>query len=266
VTRDAYRAITYSVADHVATLTLNRPAALNSFDSRMHDEVAAAMKAVRGDAEVRCLLLTGAGRGFCAGQDLGEREVAPGAEPPDLGETLERRFLPLIRAITGLDKPVVCAVNGVAAGVGASIALACDIVLAARSASFVQAFIHVGLVPDSGGTWNLPRAVGLPRARGLALLGDKLPAEQAAAWGLIWECVDDARLLPAARALAARLVALPARGLAMTKQLLNASTANSLHEQLEREREVMRVLGHGEDYREGVRAFLEKRKPVFTGK
>lgn len=259
----AYRELDYKVEDRVAMLTLNRPRTLNSFNRAMQDEMRDALKTVRTDSQVRCLILTGAGRGFCAGQDLGER--SEDVAPSDLGETLERHYIPMIRAIATLDKPVVCAVNGVAAGVGSSLALACDIVLAARSASFVQAFIRVGLIPDSGGTWHLARALGLPRAKGLALLGEPLLAEQAEAWGLIWRCVEDDRLMDEALDVARRLVELPARGLAMTKHLFQLAAANPLHEQLEREKETMRLLGRTHDYREGVAAFLEKRKPVFKG-
>ena len=191
--------------------------------------------------------------------------MAPGAEPVDLGDSVEQNYNPLIRAITTLAKPVVCAVNGVAAGAGASIALACDIVLAARSANFVQAFAKIGVIPDSGGTWQLPRALGLPRAKGLALLGEKLPAEKAEAWGLIWQCVDDDKLAEQALALAKHLATQPTRALARIKQAMNASTANTLHEQLEMEKDFMRELGYSHDYREGVAAFREKRKPVFKG-
>jgi 2-(1,2-epoxy-1,2-dihydrophenyl)acetyl-CoA isomerase len=257
--------IEYTVEDGVAILRLNRPDTLNSFNTQMHAEVRAALDAVRTDRAVRCLLLTGTGRGFCAGQDLGDRAVAPGAEPVDLGASVEQNYNPLVRAITALDLPVVCAVNGVAAGAGASIALACDIVLAARSASFVQSFARVGVIPDSGGTWNLPHALGLPRAKGLALLGEKITAERAEQWGLIWACVDDDKLMPAALAMARHLARQPTRALARIKQAMNRACTSPLDEQLELEKDFMRELGFSHDYREGVAAFMEKRQPEFSG-
>jgi len=223
------------------------------------------MKQVQEDPSIRCLLLTATGRGFCAGQDLGDRAVSTEGGVPDLGESVEKNYNPLIKSIMGLPKPVVCAVNGVAAGAGASIALACDIVLAARSANFIQIFCKIGLVPDSGGTWNLPRAVGLPRAKGLALLGDKLPAEQAESWGLIWRCVDDEELQLEARKLALHLATQPTRGLGMIKKLLHESSNNTLPEQLELEKNAMRELGQSHDYREGVAAFMERRPAEFKG-
>jgi len=262
----SFETIETSVENGVFTLALNRPESLNSFTTQMHDEVREAMQQVTNDPEIRCLLLTGNGRGFCAGQDLNDRAVTADDGPPDLGESVEKNYNPLIRSIMNLPKPVVCAVNGVAAGAGASIALACDIVLAARSASFIQVFSKIGLVPDSGGTWNLPRAVGLPRAKGLALLGDKLPAEKAEAWGMIWQCVDDEELMNEARRLTKYLATQPTRGLGRIKQLVNASTARDLDEELEHERQAMQELGQSDDYAEGVAAFMEKRKPNFTGK
>ncbi|HKJ17261.1 MAG TPA: 2-(1,2-epoxy-1,2-dihydrophenyl)acetyl-CoA isomerase PaaG [Xanthomonadales bacterium] len=262
----SFETIETSVENGVFTLALNRPESLNSFTTQMHDEVREAMQQVTNDPEIRCLLLTGNGRGFCAGQDLNDRAVTADDGPPDLGESVEKNYNPLIRSIMNLPKPVVCAVNGVAAGAGASIALACDIVLAARSASFIQVFSKIGLVPDSGGTWNLPRAVGLPRAKGLALLGDKLPAEKAEAWGMIWQCVDDEELMNEARRLTEYLATQPTRGLGRIKQLVNASTARDLDEELEHERQAMQELGQSDDYAEGVAAFMEKRKPNFTGK
>jgi len=257
--------ITFTVEEGVAVLTFNRPQTLNSFTVAMHQEVAAAVARARDDSAIRCLVLTGAGRGFCAGQDLGDRAVAGDDAPPDLGDSVEKYYNPLIRNIMTMQKPVICAVNGVAAGAGASIALACDIVLAAKSAKFVQVFCNIGLVPDSGGTFNLPRAVGLPRAKGLALLGDKLPAEQAEQWGLIWRAVDDESLMDEALEMARHLAKQPTRGLANIKRLLNNSFSTPLHEQLEQEKMTMRELGRSADYREGVAAFMGKRKPEFTG-
>nr|AIK66556.1 12-epoxyphenylacetyl-CoA isomerase [Arhodomonas sp. Seminole] len=262
----SYETIEYAVDAGVATLTLNRPQALNSFNTQMHEDVRAAVKEAERDENVRCLLVTGAGRGFCAGQDLSDRNVAPGAEAPDLGESIEKHYNPLIRKLKSLEMPVVCAVNGVAAGAGANLALACDIVLAARSASFVQAFCKIGLLPDSGGTWHLPRAVGHARAMGLAMLGDKLPAEQAEAWGMIWKVVDDEQLADEAGSLARHLATQPTKGLALIKRALNASWHNDLDDQLDLERDLQRVAGRTADYREGVAAFMDKRDPEFQGK
>lgn len=261
----AFKTIEFNIDSGFATLTLNRPDRLNSFTTEMHEEVRTVMKIVHEDASIRCLLITANGRGFCAGQDLSDRAVSTEGGVPDLGESIEKYYNPLIESIMGLPKPVICAVNGVAAGAGASIALACDIVLAARSASFIQVFCKIGLVPDSGGTWNLPRSVGLARAKGLALLGDKLPAEQAEDWGLIWRCVDDDDLQFEARRLAAHFATQPTRGLGMIKKLLQESAANTLPEQLELEKNTQRMLGQSHDYREGVAAFLEKRSPEFKG-
>lgn len=260
----AYTTIRLDISDRVATLTLNRPDKLNAFTAEMHAELKDALARVAApDAGARALLITGAGRGFCAGQDLSQRA---GPVAPDLGETLETQFNPLIRTLRGLELPVIGAVNGVAAGAGASLALACDITLAARSASFLQAFAKIGLIPDSGSTFFLPRLVGEARARGLALLADKIGAEQAAAWGLIWKVVDDDRLMPEATALARHLATQPTRGLALIKQALNRSAANDLDRQLDLERDLQRVAGRTEDYREGVAAFLEKRPPQFKGR
>ena len=262
----SYESITYQSADGIARITLNRPDRLNSFTSAMHAELRDALGKVAADSTARVLLLTGAGRGFCAGQDLSDRAVAPGSAPVDLGESIEKSYRPLILALRNLPMPVVCAVNGVAAGAGANIALACDIVIAARSASFIQAFCKIGLVPDSGGTFFLPRLVGTARAMGLAMLGDRLTAEQAASWGLIWQAIDDAGFAGAVEKLAAQLAAGPTRGLVAARQAIHASAANSLAAQLDLERDLQRELGFGADYREGVAAFLEKRAPRFTGR
>lgn len=250
----------------VARITLNRPERLNSFTAVMHGELARVLREAAEDREVRAVLLTGAGRGFCAGQDLGDRAVAPGGEKVDLGDSVERFYAPLIRRITEMEKPVVCAVNGVAAGAGANIALACDIVLAARSAKFIQSFANIGLIPDSGGTWVLPRLLGQARALGLALTGEPLPAEKAEAWGLIWRCVDDEALDAEATALAEKFASGPTRGLAETKRLIRQSWMNDLSTELAHERDAMRELGFSADYQEGVTAFTAKRPPVFTGR
>jgi 2-(1,2-epoxy-1,2-dihydrophenyl)acetyl-CoA isomerase len=262
----SYANILFAVDAGIARLTLNRPDRLNSFNDAMHAEVREALERVQADASVRVLLLTGAGRGFCAGQDLSDRNVAPGAEPVDLGASIERNYKPLVLGLRALPLPVVCAVNGVAAGAGANLALACDLVLAAKSASFIQAFCRIGLVPDSGGTYFLPRLVGNARAMGLALLGDKLTAEQAAQWGLIWQCVDDAELPAATDKLLATLAQAPTRGLAAIKRALHASAGNSLPAQLDLERDLQRALGESDDYREGVAAFVAKRPPHFSGR
>jgi 2-(1,2-epoxy-1,2-dihydrophenyl)acetyl-CoA isomerase len=261
----AYNTIEFSIDKGVALLRLNRPEALNSFTSEMHREVREVLTQAAGSREVRAVLITGNGRGFCAGQDLNDRAVAPGAAMPDLGESVEKNYNPLIRLITGMEKPVICAVNGVAAGAGANIALACDIVIAARSASFIESFCKLGLIPDSGGTWILPRLVGMARARALALLGPKISAEQAEAWGMIWQVVDDEALLDTALGLAGQLATQPTRGFAFAKRALALSTTNSLDEQLEVEKELMRAAGQTHDYQEGVRAFLDKRPPVYRG-
>jgi 2-(1,2-epoxy-1,2-dihydrophenyl)acetyl-CoA isomerase len=238
---------------------------LNSFNDIMHGEVRDALARVKSSGDARVLLLTGAGRGFCAGQDLNDRAVAPGAEPVDLGASIERNYKPLVLGLQALPLPVVCAVNGVAAGAGANIALACDIVIAAKSASFIQAFSKIGLIPDSGGTYFLPRLVGSARAMGLAMLGEKLSAEQAAAWGLIWQCVDDAEFPATVEALVRQLATGATRGLAATKQVIYAAGGNTLEAQLDLERDLQRVLGRSADYREGVSAFAAKRQPRFSG-
>jgi 2-(1,2-epoxy-1,2-dihydrophenyl)acetyl-CoA isomerase len=243
-------------------LTLNRPERLNAFNEDLHAALRAALEETEADS-CRAVLLTGAGRGFCAGQDLSDRAGREG--PPDLGRTLDTLYNPLVRRIRALRKPVVCAVNGVAAGAGANLAFACDIVLAARSAKFIQAFARIGLVPDSGGTFFLPRLAGDARARGLALLGEPLPAETAEAWGLIWRAVDDEALMVEAEGLTARLATQPTQGLARIKAALNASAANDLDAQLDLERDLQREAGRTPDYREGVAAFMEKRPPRFTG-
>src|SRR5664279_84149 len=256
-----YESIIFSSEGGIARLTLNRPDRLNSFTDAMHAEVRNALAKVGSDSTLRVLLLTGAGRGFCAGQDLADRAVAPGAEPVDIGASIERNYKPLVLSLRALPVPVVCAVNGVAAGAGANIALACDIVIAAKSASFIQAFSKIGLIPDSGGTYFLPRLVGSARAMGLAMLGDKLSAKQAADWGLIWKCVDDIEFAASVEALVPRLSTAATRGLAATKQAMYASGGNTLEAQLDLEHNVQRELGRSADYREGVTAFAAKRPP-----
>src|ERR1700681_1487388 len=262
----SYGSILFESRAGVARLTLNRPERLNSFNIEMHGEVRSALENVKEDASCRVLVLTGAGRGFCAGQDLGDRALAPGGATTDLGESIENRYNPLVLALRNLAMPVIAAVNGVAAGAGANIALACDIVIAARSANFVQAFSKLGLIPDSGGTWFLPRLVGDARAMGLTLLGNKLPAEQAAAWGLIWQCVDDAELGATVQTLAEQFAVAPTRGLAATKAAIRGSWRHSLDQQLDIERDMQRELGRSADYAEGVAAFAGKRTPNFMGR
>jgi 2-(1,2-epoxy-1,2-dihydrophenyl)acetyl-CoA isomerase len=258
--------ILVSIEAGVQRITLNRPDKLNAFNPEMHRLLRAALEQAEREPAIRCVLLTGAGRGFCAGQDLSERAAKADDAPIDLSVSIESYYNPLVRRMRALAKPIVCAVNGVAAGAGASIALACDLVLAARSASFIQAFAKIGLVPDSGGTYFLPRLVGRARAIGLALLGDKLAAEDAERAGLIWKCVDDDRLREVSAQLARTLAAGPTRSYGLIKRALDASPQNSLDAQLELERDLQREAGFTEDYREGVAAFLAKRKPEFKGR
>lgn len=248
----------------VLTLTLNRSDKLNSLNEELHFALRAAFQRAADEAGIRAVLLTGAGRGFCAGADLGDRD--PRKERPDLAAIIERLYNPTLRLIRSLEKPVICAVNGVAAGAGANIALACDIVIAARSARFIQAFSKIGLIPDAGGSWSLARILGEPRAKALALLAEPLDAETAADWGMIWKAVDDAALMAEARAIAARLAAGPTLGLGLTKRAIQAAAGNSLDAQLDLERDLQGEAGRSDDYAEGVVAFLEKRKPEFSGR
>ncbi|WP_233237695.1 2-(1,2-epoxy-1,2-dihydrophenyl)acetyl-CoA isomerase PaaG [Bordetella sp. LUAb4] len=263
----SYQDIQFQIEDGVARLTLNRPDKLNSFTAAMHEEVRDAMSRVEaGEGGARVLLLTGAGRGFCAGQDLGERKREPGAPPVDLGQTLGENYNPLIRRLDALAMPVLVGVNGVAAGAGANLALAGDIVIAKESASFIQSFCRLGLLPDSGGTYALPRLVGRARAMGMALLGDRISARQAQEWGLIWQCVPDEQFDATLDQLARQLAQAPTKGLVYTRRALRASLGNDLAQQLELERSMMAELGRSEDYVEGVAAFMAKREPVFKGR
>lgn len=260
-----FATILFEREDGVASLTLNRPDRLNSFNAEMHEEVATALATVESDAAIRALLITGAGRGFCAGQDLNLQQATAGGDF-DAGAAIERYYNPLVRRLKALPKPVLAAVNGPAAGAGANLALACDIVLAARSASFLQAFCRIGLVPDTGGTWFLPRLAGSARAMGMMLLGEPLSASLAAEWGLIWKVVDDAALMTEARALAGKLAQGPTVGLGLIKQALNRSLESTLDAQLDAERDLQRIAAASADFREGVAAFLEKRPARFTGR
>jgi 2-(1,2-epoxy-1,2-dihydrophenyl)acetyl-CoA isomerase len=257
--------VSLSLADGVARLTLNRPDKLNSFTRQMHADLRAALERIESDPTVRVVVLGGAGRGFCAGQDLADLSFEPG-NMTDLGELIHQNFNPLVRRLQALPKPVVARVQGIAAGAGANLALACDLVIAGRSASFLQAFVNIGLLPDSGGTWLLPRAVGSARALGLAMLGEKLPAEQAQQWGLIWKCVDDDRLDDEVDALARRLAKMPTAALGAIKLAIRSAATATLDDQLELERDLQGRLGASHDYSEGVEAFLQKRAPKFEGR
>jgi 2-(1,2-epoxy-1,2-dihydrophenyl)acetyl-CoA isomerase len=250
----------------VLRVTLNRPEVLNAFNLEMARQLRRILEAADDDAEVRAVLLTGSGRGFCAGQDLASVPLDDAAPRPDLGRVVHEQYNPIVTRIRSMAKPVVCAVNGVAAGAGANLAFACDLVLASSEASFIQSFTRIGLVPDSGGTWILPRLVGIARASGLLLLGDKLSAAEAKEWGLVWRVCEPAELSEAASALARHLATQPTRALALTKRLLNASYTNTLEAQLALEENLQREAGYSADFKEGVRAFLEKRKPAFIGR
>ncbi len=263
--RTDFESIKVDVTDGVATLTLNRPERLNSFTEAMHGEVRAALDAIAADRTIRCLILTGSGRGFCAGQDLSDRAVVPSAEGVDLGASIDNFYKPMLQRLRALPMPTIAAVNGVAAGAGANIPFACDLVYAAQSASFIQSFSKLGLVPDCGGTWWLPRLVGPARATGLALLGEKLPAAQAADWGLIWRCVADAELMPTVTSVARQLAAGPTRSFVRTRQAIDAAMLMPFDAALDLERDYQRELGRSDDYREGVSAFIEKRAARFTG-
>ncbi len=258
-----YETIDFKLDGSIARITLNRPDRLNSFTTQMHQGLRAALALA---AEARVVILTGAGRGFCAGQDLNERSVAAGDRPMDLGVTVETGWNPLITMLNGMTQPVIARVNGVAAGAGANVALACDIVVAARSAKFIQSFSAIGLIPDSGGSWVLPRLIGQARAMGLALTGEPISAEKAEQWGLIWKCVDDEALDAEVDSIAQKLAGLPPLGLAAIKSIIRSTWSRTLDEELHLQRDEMRRLGFTDDYREGVAAFLEKRAPNFTGR
>ena len=259
-----FQTILFELRDSIARLTLNRPDKLNSFTEAMHLEVREALNQVK-ENRPRVLLITGAGRAFCAGQDLADRQTKPGENSVDLGDSIEKYYAPMVRTLRSLSLPVVAAVNGVAAGAGVSLALACDLVIATKSASFIQSFAKLGLIPDTGGTFFLPRLVGTARALGLALLGERLSAEEAAAWGLIWRCVEDEAFKNTIEELVNNLAIAPTKGLAYTKAAINSSIGLLLDQQLDLERDYMRELGRSNDFREGVTAFLEKRAPKFTG-
>lgn len=260
-----YQTILVNEQNGVGYLRFNRPKQLNSFNVQMHQEVAEVLKRWHSQEDIRCVVITGEGRGFCAGQDLGDRVVDPNAEAPDLGQSIEKFYNPLVKTLVNMPKPVICAVNGVAAGAGANLALACDIVIAAQSASFIQAFCRLGLVPDSGGTWFLPRVVGHARAMGLALLGDKVPAEQAKEYGMIWDVVADDELQQHVQNLAEKLATQPTFGLSLIKKAIHQSSTNTLEQQLLLERDLQRIAGRSDDYKEGVSAFMQKREPQFKG-
>jgi len=258
--------ITFTVEAGIARLTLNRPDKLNSFNGAMHAELRAALDSIQNDKAVRVLVLTGAGRAFCAGQDLADPAMAAvDGKMPDIGNVVEASYKPLILRLQNLRVPTIAAVNGIAAGAGASVALACDLCIASNSASFLQAFSKIGLIPDTGGTWFLPQRVGMARAMGLALLADKLPAEKAAEWGLIWECAEDADFAARVDALAKQLSTMPTKALVRTRQAMHAAPGHTLEQQLSFEGGFMRELGWSPDYAEGVQAFMEKRAPNFTG-
>ena len=261
-----FNAILLDIAEGIATITLNRPDKLNSFTGEMHAELKQAMQIIQADHSVRVLMITGAGRGFCAGQDLSERMMGDGQEAPDVGSSLEKNYNPLLKQLRALPYPVLCAVNGVAAGAGCNLALACDIVIAAKSASFIQAFSRIGLVPDAGGTYTLPRLVGTARAMAAAMLAENVSAVQAEQWGLIWRCVEDGQLGSEANALTRRLAGQATRALGLTKRAIYASPSNTFAQQLDLERDLQREAAASEDFREGVTAFKEKRPAKFTGR
>ena len=260
-----YQNILFEAQNGIARLTLNRPDKLNSFIGAMHIELRAALDTVQSDPSIRVLVISGAGRAFCAGQDLADPDMAVGHLQPDIGNVVEENYKPLILALQALRVPTIAAVNGLAAGAGCSLALACDLVIAAKSAYFLQAFSKIGLIPDTGGTWFLPQRVGMARAIGLAMLADKLPAEKAEQWGLIWQAVEDGELIATVDKLAAQLAQSPTRALVATRLALHAAPNHTLEQQLSLEAGYMRELGWRDDFKEGVTAFQQKRAPKFTG-
>ena len=260
-----YRNILFTTQDGVARLTLNRPDKLNSFTGAMHVELRDALDRIQGDKSLRVLVITGAGRAFCAGQDLADPDMAVGTTMPDIGNVVEQNYKPLILRLQNLRVPTVAMINGVAAGAGVSLALACDLVIAGKSASFLQAFSKIGLIPDTGGTWFLPQRVGMARAMGLAMLADKLPAEKAAEWGLIWQVTEDAELVATVDKLAMQLAGMPTKALVRIRTAMHAAPNHTLEQQLSMEAGFMRELGWSHDFAEGVAAFMEKRAPRFTG-
>lgn len=261
-----FETIQYQLADGIARITLNRPDKLNSFTDAMHAELRAALDAIHDNPAARVLVLTGAGRAFSAGQDLGDRAMQiQSGKMPDIGNTVERNYKPLVMRLTNLRVPTLAAVNGIAAGAGVSVALACDLVVATKSASFLQAFSKIGLIPDTGGTWFLPQRVGMARAMGLALLAEKLPAEKAAEWGLIWAAIEDNEFAATVDAMAKQLATAPTKALVRTRLAMHAAPTHTLEQQLSLEASYMRELGWSSDYAEGVAAFMEKRAPRFQG-
>lgn len=262
----SFETIIFTCADGIARITLNRPTRLNSFTKSMHAEVRSALDIIERDERLRVVVLTGAGRGFCAGQDLADRQPVSDGKPPDLGTSLERDYNPLIRRLVNLPIPVICGVNGVAAGAGVSLALAGDIVVASRTAKFVLSFSKLGLVPDSGGSWILPKLVGQSRALGLALTGEPITAEQAEQWGLIWTSVEPDLFTEKLEELVTQFASGATRGLGATKKLIRSASQHSLDQQLDLERDIMRSLGQSSDYQEGVAAFTQKRPPRFEGR
>lgn len=262
----AWNTLVVDKKDGIATITLNRPDRLNALNTELMTELLKALDEIELDAAIRCLLLTGAGRGFCSGADLASGDLNNDGGMPDLGRALHQNYHPVIRKLAAYRMPVVCAVNGPAAGAGMSLALTGDIVIAAKSATFLQAFANIGLVPDAGSTYFLPRLAGSARALGLTMLGEKLPAETAAEWGLIWQCVDDAELMPTALKIATKFANGPTVGLSQIRKLVRQSATNSLDGQLEAEREAQVVAGRTRDFIEGVMAFLQKRPAKFSGK
>ena len=258
--------ILLNIAEGVATVTLNRPERLNAFTGEMHAELREALGRIEGDRSVRAMLITGAGRGFCAGQDLSERMMSPATARTDVRDSLGKNYNPLLKALRALPMPVICAVNGVAAGAGCNLALACDIVIAARSATFLQAFARIGLIPDAGGTYTLPRLAGTARAMGAAMLAEPISAERAEQWGLIWKCINDDKLMEEAQALARHLATQATTALGLMKRAIYASPGNTFEQQLELERDLQAEAASSEDFREGVAAFKEKRPAKFTGR